>query len=183
MSPSNKSHTEPSIHSRAARRATSPSLQGNVSQSLKDIQPPSRTKSTTHIFSGSRDGGIRKKKSKQLKRGQLERHRKGIERADIVKGQLDVKLVKSLGRLKTIKERRKEWGQVNAEAEKEGEEGAVRSGMFAALEGLEGEAEEQEVEEDTGGETMTLELPVRTIGAVQPPQPVEASVSEEEVIA
>jgi hypothetical protein len=163
-------HTEPSIHSRAARRATSPSLTGNVSQSLKDIQPPKRS-STTHIFSGPRDGGIRKKKGKQLKRGQLERQRRGVERADIVKGQLDAKLEKSLGKLKTMKERRKDWDVTNKVAE----DGAVRGGMFGVLD-QDGDVEGEWVDEEADVEKpeqlvpdldMKMELPILSVGHPQ----------------
>jgi hypothetical protein len=191
MSKTAKAKARPvSQHSRAARRATSPSLQGNVSQNLKDLQPPKRSK-TTHIFSGPRDAGIKKKKGKQLKRGQLERQRKVLERGEIVAAKTDKHLEKSLARLKTVKSRRKEWDGINAEAEVDGklEGGAVKGSRFAGLEGLvEGEVEREDGWEDEkdgvveeilkihgdGDEIMKLDLPVRTTEA-----PIELVVAEE----
>jgi len=119
----------PSLHSRAARRAESPSL--NTDKSLKSVKPPS-SNPHVHIFS-AQNAGIRKKKSKPLKRGQRLRQQKGIERADIVKEQIDTKLKKSMGKLKTIKDRRKDWLALNEKLESNGETRTVAKGKFAAL--------------------------------------------------
>ncbi|KIW00022.1 uncharacterized protein PV09_08374 [Verruconis gallopava] len=163
MSKTAKAKTrKPSIHSRAARRATSPSLVGNVDKSLKDVQPPKRT-SHAHLFAGARDAGVAKrKKGKQRTRAQLERQRRGAERAEAVKGQLETKLEKSLGKLKTIRDRRKDWDVLNADSA-----AAVgRASRFAALDVDAGHAQAHGHEagdtppSDEAG-TMTLDLPVR----------------------
>jgi len=76
-------------------------------------------------------------------------------------------LERSLGRLKTIKERRKDWEGINAEAERvgAGEEGKAQQGTrYAALEeALREPAEAIELEMEVGeiGEQlMRVELPV-----------------------
>jgi Alb1 domain-containing protein len=62
----------------------------------------------------SSTGGITKKRKKvQLKRSQIHRAQKALERADIVADRLQVKVHKSEGRSKVIKHRKKEWEDVN----------------------------------------------------------------------
>jgi len=142
---------EPSLHSRAARRAGSPSL--NIDKSLKTATAPA-SNPHVHIFS-AQNAGIRKKKQKPLKRGQRVRHLKGLERADIVKEQLDSKLKKSLGKLKTIKERRKEWEDMNEKFILSGEVRPVSSSKFDILDGEMAENEPSGVEMEA--ESMAIE--------------------------
>jgi hypothetical protein len=99
----------------------------------------------------------------------LERHKKGIERAEVVKGQLEGKLTKSLGRLRTIQERRKDWEVLNGDGlvdNNVGPSGAVKGSKFAALDEVldsdEEKQDEQEVEETTD-ESMKIELPMRVV--------------------
>jgi hypothetical protein len=177
-------HRQPSLHSRAARRATSPSLAGNVDKSLKDIQPPKRNPHT-HIFSAHNAGISKKnKKGKQLTRGQLSRQKKGFERADIVKEQLELKKAKSMVRLKMVKERRKDWEMFNeVEAERVGKSGVMGgAGKFAVLEGVvdgeeEGSEDVQEAEE-AANEVMKLDLPVRS---VEQPDPSTEKLEDDEI--
>jgi hypothetical protein len=102
-----------------------------------------------HIFSGAHNAGIKKKKTKPLKRGQKMRQQKGIERADIVKEQNDTKLVKSLGKLKTIKERAKAWEALNPKLDKV--DGTTRLSAPSKFSALDDEMWE-DVEDKNGNE-------------------------------
>lgn len=108
-----------------------------------------------HIFSGAHNAGIKKKKSKPLKRNQKIRQQKGIERADIVKEQLDSKLKKSLGKLKNVKERAKPWEALNPKLEVRGEERRTANVKFDALvlndNMVEGEVQGEWEDEDEDG--------------------------------
>lgn len=75
------------------------------------------------------DGGIKKRKApKQLSRQQKLKQQRGLERADIVKDQIEVKTKKSVGKSKVIKDRAKEWEDLNAKIEAK-----VAKNTFAAL--------------------------------------------------
>ena len=104
-----------------------------------------------------------------------------------------MKLTKSLGRLKTIKERRKEWESVNKDAEQKLEGGEVKvANKFAGLDdALEGEVQIIETERKVGeiGEEMAglmvrrpaaeeegVDEEVKEVASEQP------KVQEEEVI-
>lgn len=177
---------EVSVHSRAARRASSPSL--NTDKSLKNVAPP-KSNPHTHLFTGAKDAGIRKKKNKQLKRGQLVRHKKGLERADIVSDRIDLRLEKSLGKLKTIKERKKEWDVLNTQLLVKGAEGEVKTNsMFAALEdewvdeegGEGGKTEEGEKgrADEMVVETIPRNTPIVPVVVDAPVVPVAEEVDE-----
>jgi hypothetical protein len=85
-----------------------------------------------------------------MKRGQKIRQQKGIERADIVKEQNDTKLVKSLGKLKTIKERAKAWEALNPKLEKI--DGTTRLSAPSKFSALDDEMWE-DVEDKAGSES------------------------------
>jgi hypothetical protein len=111
------------IHSRAARRAHSPSL--NLSkadqkpaQTVRSSTSPSRSsKLNTHALA-AKDAGIQKKQKKgTMTRAQRLRYQKGLERAEENMEKLEKKREKSSGREKVIKERAKGWEDVNVSAE------------------------------------------------------------------
>ncbi|KAK6350196.1 hypothetical protein TWF696_006435 [Orbilia brochopaga] len=152
-----------SVHSRAARRATSPSL--NLDKSVTTAPRPSsptRTSLTTptsetitrkvldavHRTLAASSAGVQKHTSKSTaattayKRGQKSKVQKrrrefGKERAAAVAEMLVQKETESRKKGKVIRERRGEWDTVNARiGEREGEiEGRVGTNPFAALAG------------------------------------------------
>ena len=109
---------EISQHSRAARRAASPSL--NLDKSLK---PATSTSTTTPKRSSpapatlasqtlTQFAGIHKKQKKganNMTRAQRLRHQRGLEKAAEVLDKRQVKVVKSLGKEKVVKERSRMW--------------------------------------------------------------------------
>lgn len=91
-----------STHSRAARRAASPSV--DLDRSLTSLPRPE----TPQIPSPHVNSGITKKKSKSKPKSRAQRLRqeKGLERAEIVMDQLEKKVNKSLERGRTINRRK-----------------------------------------------------------------------------
>ncbi|GAB1206417.1 hypothetical protein APSETT445_005104 [Aspergillus pseudonomiae] len=96
-----------SKHSRAARRAASPSL--DVDKSLTTLPRAEDTViQRESILSDRANAGVskRKSKTKALSKAQRARQQKGIERAENIMDQLETKVEKSLKRGKTVKARR-----------------------------------------------------------------------------
>jgi len=93
-----------SVHSRAARRAASPSI--DVDKSILSAKAPEDETSKSK-FLGVQNAGIsKKKKAKPMTRQQRLRQEKGMERADANSDKLATKLVKSFKRAKAIDVRR-----------------------------------------------------------------------------
>ncbi|KAK6512112.1 hypothetical protein TWF481_001007 [Arthrobotrys musiformis] len=150
-----KSRKAPSVHSRAARRAVSPSL--NLDKSITKAPRPSsptRTSLTTptaekitrkvlDVIHRTLSSGVQKSSTKQtLKRGQKSKTQKkrkevGKEKAAAVAEILEVKQEESRKKSKVIKERSGDWENVNSKiGGGEGEIAAqVAVNPFAALAG------------------------------------------------
>ncbi|KAF2126434.1 hypothetical protein P153DRAFT_251991, partial [Dothidotthia symphoricarpi CBS 119687] len=110
------------VHSRAARRAVSPSI--NLDKTVKDLPKtttdPSEPKH--HVLSAQK-AGIQKAKKGNLKRSQRLRHQKGLERGADNMDKLELKRIKSFGRELKVKERAKGWEDVNGVATKKTKKG------------------------------------------------------------
>ncbi|KAH7083611.1 Alb1-domain-containing protein [Paraphoma chrysanthemicola] len=109
------------VHSRAARRAASPSidLDKKLKQTTRDSASPSRPAQTKLHALSAQNAGIQKKAKKStMTRAQRLRHQKGLERAAAVLDKRQVKVVKSLDKEKTVKERSKGWEDVNGDGVK-----------------------------------------------------------------
>ncbi|KAH7067623.1 Alb1-domain-containing protein [Paraphoma chrysanthemicola] len=107
------------VHSRAARRAASPSidLDKKLKQTTRDSASPSRPAHTKPHALSAQNAGIQKKAKKStMTRAQRLRHQKGLERAAAVLDKRHVKVVKSLDKEKTVKERSKGWEDVNGDS-------------------------------------------------------------------
>ncbi|OAX82974.1 hypothetical protein ACJ72_02674 [Emergomyces africanus] len=103
-----------SIHSRAAKRAVSPTDK-SLFKSLPRPEPTPTVK--PHVLSAQHNAGITKKsKSKQMTRGQRRRQEKGLERAELVLDRTEKKIAKSVGRAKLVKDRRSTWEEMNQKA-------------------------------------------------------------------
>ena len=98
------SHAVPSVKSRAARRATSPSI--DVDKSIKDAKPPPETEALPAVLAARNDAGIsKKKKQKPRSRQQRLRQEKGLQRAEAVVDKLENKVKRSRTKAKIIKDR------------------------------------------------------------------------------
>ncbi|KAK6526819.1 hypothetical protein TWF281_010017 [Arthrobotrys megalospora] len=151
-----KARKVPSVHSRAARRAASPSL--NLDKSITTAPRPSsptRTSLTTptaekitrkvlDVIHRTLSSGVQKSSNpnKNLKRGQKSKTQKkrremGKEKAAAFAEILEVKQEESKKKERVIKERSGDWENVNSKiVEGEGEiEGRASTNPFAALAG------------------------------------------------
>ncbi|KAF2825545.1 hypothetical protein CC86DRAFT_323988 [Ophiobolus disseminans] len=109
------------VHSRAARRAASPSidLDKKLKQTTRDSASPSRPSQAKPHALAAQNAGIQKKSKKgNMTRAQRLRHQKGLERAADNLDKMQVKVVKSLGKELKVKERAKGWEDVNDEGVK-----------------------------------------------------------------
>ncbi|KAJ5695855.1 hypothetical protein N7536_006267 [Penicillium majusculum] len=103
-----------SQHSRAARRAESPSLDLDKSvTSLPRAESPTTTRPS--VLADRATSGIQKKQKKndKVSRAQRLRQQKGMDRAEAVMDQLEIKKAKSLARGKTVNSRRADWEDTN----------------------------------------------------------------------
>ena len=137
------------MHSRAAKRASSPGI--DLDKSLKDVKPPETKTQRPSVLAIHQGAGI-SKKSKNGRKAVLSakakrRQEKGTDRAEAVMDKKEKKVEKSKGKAKTVQERAKAWDELNKKmlAKKAREEAL-------ALEKLE---KENWVDEDeAGGEKM-----------------------------
>ncbi|CAG7947316.1 unnamed protein product [Penicillium nalgiovense] len=103
-----------SQRSRAARRAASPSLDLDKSvTSLPRAESPTTTRPS--VLADRATSGIQKKQKKndKISRAQRLRQQKGMDRAEAVMDQLEIKKAKSLARGKAVDSRRADWEDTN----------------------------------------------------------------------
>ncbi|KAJ4414831.1 hypothetical protein N0V82_007678 [Gnomoniopsis sp. IMI 355080] len=132
--PTTKKAKAPSLHSRAARRATSPSI--NTDKSLKDVQPPSESLNQRPAVLGLHQNAGVTKKSKRGRKAVMStraraRHERGLERAEAIVDRTATKVQKSKYSASRVETRKKAWDEINAAAGKVGKKG---TNMFAGLE-------------------------------------------------
>ncbi|KAJ3560654.1 hypothetical protein NPX13_g9231 [Xylaria arbuscula] len=109
-----KKKKAPSLHSRAARRATSPSI--NTDKSLKDVQPP--PESVDHrpsVLSIHHGAGVSKKqrKGRALSTKARKRHEKAQDRAAAIMERTEKKVALSKDKSRAIQSRSKQWDEIN----------------------------------------------------------------------
>ncbi|KAL4795850.1 Alb1-domain-containing protein [Aspergillus venezuelensis] len=160
----------PSKHSRAARRAASPSL--DLDKSLTNLPRAENTPiQRESILADRASAGVTKKQSKpkNLSRAQRLRQQKGQDRAEAVMDQLEIKVAKSNNRAKTVKNRRAEWEDLNGKATK-----------FDALAAL---AEADTGDDDAMTDAPTSKSKTKTIQVTQnPPVDEHAPIDEDDEI-
>jgi hypothetical protein len=147
----------PSIHSRAARRATDIDI--DTDKSLKDVQPPTRdAPQRPSVLAAQHSAGV----SKKAKRGRKDkmsakarqRHERGLEMAAAVAERTQNKIEKSKGRGRNIQQRAKNWEEINKAAEEA--EKAQESGD----EDVKKDERGVELDEEMDGADETLTAPV-----------------------
>ncbi|KAL2075462.1 hypothetical protein VTL71DRAFT_405 [Oculimacula yallundae] len=116
-----------SVHSRAAKRASSPGI--DLDKSLKEVKPPSTTKNQRASVLAIHQGAGITKKSKNGRKSVLSakakrRQEKGLDRAEAVIDKKEIKIEKSKDRARTVQERAKAWEEQNKKilAKKEADE-------------------------------------------------------------
>ncbi|KAM0461598.1 hypothetical protein ACHAPV_004306 [Trichoderma viride] len=140
----------PSRRSRAARRATSPSI--NTDKSLKNATLPASSSSTStaaprpSVLAARHNAGVTKK----VRRGRAvsakgrRRQEKGLEMAEAIVERTSKKLEKSFGKARVVQSRAKKWDDINKDALKS------KENAFAVLmqDGDDEDKEEREWETD-----------------------------------
>ncbi|KAI8952314.1 Alb1-domain-containing protein [Xylaria longipes] len=109
-----KKKKAPSLHSRAARRATSPGI--DTDKSLKNVRPP--PESVDHrpsILAIHNGAGVSKKqkKGRALSSKARKRHEKAQDRAAAIMERTEKKAALSKDSSRTIQGRRKAWEEIN----------------------------------------------------------------------
>lgn len=106
---------EISKRSRAARRATSPSI--NTDKSIKEITPPRETTSHKNsVLAVHNSAGVSKKTSKRkthMTAKARKRQQRGMEMAEAVMDRTSKKMAVSKGRARTVQQRAKDWKDIN----------------------------------------------------------------------
>ncbi|KAI9837230.1 MAG: hypothetical protein M1819_000304 [Sarea resinae] len=161
-----KNSQSTSIHSRAAKRATSPSL--NLDKSLTSIKPPPETPNhRPAVLAAQHGSGVKKsKKGKSMSRQQRRRQEKGMERAEIVMDKTEKKVHKSLGRGKTVKDRRAAWEELNGKLSSKSKEQNMNDGDNG-----DDVWQDEEMVEDTVDDGA----PDSSIAAITQPAPVKTA--------
>ncbi|KAH9999151.1 Alb1-domain-containing protein [Xylariaceae sp. FL0662B] len=104
----------PSIHSRAARRATSPSI--DTDKTLKDVRPPAESIDHRPSILAIHHGAGVSKKTKTGRNASSKarrRHEKAQDRAAEFMEKNEKKVARSKGQARTIHSRRKAWDEIN----------------------------------------------------------------------
>ncbi|KAF2111457.1 Alb1-domain-containing protein, partial [Lophiotrema nucula] len=100
------------VHSRAARRASSPTPK-NLIPNTRTPSPPPKVAPKPHVLAAKSSGVQKRQKNKPMKRGQRMRLEKSMSKAEDVLEKLEVKVKRSVGKEQLIKERAKGWEEVN----------------------------------------------------------------------
>ncbi|KAM3547265.1 hypothetical protein MY1884_009640 [Beauveria asiatica] len=120
-----KTKSQPSKRSRAARRATSPSI--DTDKSLKTTAPPARSKPTERpsVLAVHHAAGVQKRTSQRKARVSAKarrRREKGMETAEAVLERTLSKVKRSWDRQRTVDKRRQGWDAINKDVVEEEEE-------------------------------------------------------------
>jgi Alb1 len=125
---------------------------------------PAKVSATTYTpTTHSQPQGIRKKRKQQQTRAQKRRQEKLLERAAVVVEQREVKVGRSNGKLKSVRDRRREWEDVNGERKRK-----------KRLAGSKGEDEEMADDEVQG-----IKMDVDVEGKDQPQQQTDKATTGE----
>ncbi|KAL7919752.1 Alb1 domain-containing protein [Trichoderma austrokoningii] len=162
--------TAPSRRSRAARRATSPSI--NTDKSLKNATLPVDSSSSASaalprpsVLAARHNAGV----SKKTRRGRAvsakgrRRQERGLEMAEAIVERTSKKLEKSFSKARVVQSRAKKWDDINKDARKS------KENAFAVLV-QDGDAEDREEREWETDEEMDGENAIKgaAAAAVQP---------------
>ncbi|KAM3542116.1 hypothetical protein ARSEF1564_004936 [Beauveria bassiana] len=132
-----KTKAQPSKRSRAARRATSPSI--DTDKSLKTAAPPARGKPTERpsVLAVHHAAGVQKKTSQRKARVSAKarrRREKGMEMAEAVLERTSSKVKRSWDRQRSVDKRRQGWDAINKDVvEEEGEQSEAEGGGEGAV--------------------------------------------------
>ncbi|TGO18284.1 hypothetical protein BTUL_0011g00900 [Botrytis tulipae] len=176
-----KNKASTSVRSRAAKRASSPSI--DTDKSLKNVKAPAETVYNPQILSPHQGAGVSKKKSgRQLSSKAKKRQNKGMDRAEAVMDRTSTKIEKSKYRGRNVQERAKTWEALNKKAQE-----AVQAAMDKENEENEISEEEGDVDVEDDQSQGEIEMDGTSVAPIAPaalqlaplPTPVE---DEEEIL-
>ncbi|KAI1663085.1 Alb1-domain-containing protein [Daldinia decipiens] len=160
-----KKRKTPSVHSRALRRATSPSI--DTDKSLKNVKPP--TESVDHrpsVLAIHQGAGVSKKttKSRNMSSKARRRYEKVQDRAANIMERTERKIAKSKGQARTIQTRSKAWDEINNQipANKSKSQGEVVNGEDEASE-LDEEMDDAQLDKARDGATSADKVPLHEV--------------------
>lgn len=107
------------MHSRAAKRASSPSI--DTDKSLKNVKPPAESSNHRPSVLAVHQGAGVTKKSKNGRKSVLSakakrRQEKGLDRAEAVMDKKVIRIEKSRGKARNVQDRAKAWEEQNKKA-------------------------------------------------------------------
>lgn len=157
----------PSAHSRAARRATSPSI--NTDKSLKEARAPAESiDQRPAILAAHHNSGVSKKSKRKnvMSRAARQRQERAAEMAEAVAERTAVKVQKSKASARVIESRKKTWDEINKDP-------VIKSkGAFAAL-----AEKSDESDEDMDEDEEVQDAPVKVV-----PTPAAQNLHEQDEI-
>ncbi|CAG8034611.1 unnamed protein product [Penicillium salamii] len=146
-----KSRSQVAPRSRAARRAASPSMDLDKSvTSLPRAESPS-TQGPAVLADRANAGVMKKQKKKndKVSRAQRLRQQKGMDRAEAVLDQLEIKKAKSFARARVVDGRRADWEETNRKAS-----------AFAALQNNDNDDEDEEGDDSMAEDAAPAKVPM-----------------------
>ncbi|KAG0648838.1 hypothetical protein D0Z07_4866 [Hyphodiscus hymeniophilus] len=167
-----------SVHSRAAKRASSPSI--DTDKSLKNVKPPTTPgRERPSVLAVHQGSGV-SKKSKNGRRSVLSarakrRQEKGMDMAEAIMDKKEKKIEKSKGRARTVQERAKAWEDLNKKilAKKAAQEALEKENLAH-----EDDEEEMEVEEEDATNVAPAAESSTTIAMATDPEPQSIPLPE-----
>ncbi|CZR56974.1 uncharacterized protein PAC_06863 [Phialocephala subalpina] len=158
-----------SVHSRAAKRASSPGI--DLDKSLKDLKPPQDTKKQRpSVLAIHQGAGVTKKKNGRktvLSAKAKRRQERGMDRAEAVMDKTEKKVLKSKGKARTVQERAKNWEELNKNMLAQKAKDEVLTLEKENWVDEDGE-DEEDMEDAPATETMTAETIAQSIPLPEP---------------
>ncbi|PHH74835.1 hypothetical protein CDD80_2822 [Ophiocordyceps camponoti-rufipedis] len=172
----------PSKHSRAARRATSPSI--NTDKSLKEVTLPRDAVSRPSVLAIRQSAGVQKKtkpsRKSRMSTKARRRHDKGLEMAEAVGERTAAKTRRSVGRARVARNRRKPWDDVNKAARVDEGDDQVRAGREGRGQMDADDDPDQEMDTDDGESSAADEQQQQQ--QQQPVNDTQPEIDEEEIL-
>ncbi|KAI9649131.1 hypothetical protein NHQ30_001698 [Ciborinia camelliae] len=171
----NKSST--SVRSRAAKRASSPSI--DTDKSLKNVKAPAETVYHPQVLSPHQGAGVSKKKTgrkTQMSSKAKRRQEKGMDRAEAIMDRTSTKIEKSKYRGRNVQERAKNWEALNKKAQEAVQAAMDKENESSEEEDLEGDQSQGELEMD---DASTAPVAPHAVQSTPLPAPVE---DEDEIL-
>ncbi|ESZ96540.1 hypothetical protein SBOR_3042 [Sclerotinia borealis F-4128] len=142
-----------SVRSRAAKRASSPSI--DTDKSLKNVKTPTETVYQPQVLSPHQGAGISKKtggRKAQLSTKAKKRQQQGLERGEAVMDRTSTKIEKSKYRGRNVQDRAKTWEALNKKAQEALQATMDKENEVSEEEDMEEDQSQGEVEmDDTSG--------------------------------